>query len=72
VNVLTQHNDNLRTGLNSNEAFLTPANVNSSQFGVLFSQPVDGLIAAQPLYVANVNIPGQGVHNLPYAPYAGE
>jgi hypothetical protein len=64
VNVLTQHNDNTRSGVNTNETFLTPANVNTTTFGVLFSQAVDGLIAAQPLYVANVNIPGQGVHNV--------
>jgi len=57
VNVLTQHNDNTRSGLNANETFLTPTNVNPAKFGTLFTQPVDGLVAAQPLYVANVNIP---------------
>ena len=67
VNVLTQHNDNNRSGLNANETYLTPANVNSTQFGTLFSQPVDGLVAAQPLYVSGVNIPGKGVHNVVYA-----
>ena len=66
VNVLTQHNDNTRSGLNANETFLTPANVNPAKFGTLFTQPVDGLVAAQPLYLANVNIPGQGIHNVVY------
>ena len=66
VNVVTQHNDNFRTGANTNETFLTPANVRAATFGALFSQPVDGLIAAQPLYVSGVNIPGQGVHNVVY------
>ena len=66
VNVLTQHNDNARSGLNAHETFLTPANVNKAQFGTLFTQPVDGLVAAQPLYVAQVNIPGKGVHNVVY------
>lgn len=66
VNVLTQHNDNTRSGLNANETFLTPTNVNPAKFGTLFTQPVDGLVAAQPLYVANVNIPEKGVHNVVY------
>src|SRR5712692_1555456 len=64
VNVLTQHNDYFRTGLNANETVLTPANVNPATFGPLFSLPVDGLVASQPLYVSNLNIPGQGVHNV--------
>jgi hypothetical protein len=66
VNVLTQHNDNTRTGLNASETILTPANVNASQFGIIATRPVDGLIAAEPLFVSNVNIPGQGVHNVVY------
>ena len=66
VNVLTQHNDNLRTGSNTNETLLKPTNVNAATFGSLFSQSVDGLVAAQPLYVSGVNIPGQGAHNVVY------
>jgi hypothetical protein len=60
----TYHNDNMRTGQDLNETVLTPANVNSSTFGKLFSYPLDGLTFASPLYVQNVNIPGQGVHNV--------
>jgi len=63
VNVLTQHNDNFRTGQNTQEALLTPANVNSTQFGKLFSLAVDGQIYAQPLYVSSLAISG-GTHNV--------
>jgi hypothetical protein len=64
--VFTYHNDNSRTGENANETVLTPANVNSAQFGKLFSYSLDGQAYASPLYVANVNIPGQGIHNVVY------
>ncbi len=64
VNVLTYHNDLTRQGLNSAEASLTPANVNSSAFGKLFSYPVLGQIYAEPLYVSNLAIPGQGIRNV--------
>ncbi len=63
-NVLTYHNDNARTGQNLTETTLTHQNVNSSQFGKLFSQSVDGQVYAQPLYMASVNIAGKGLHNV--------
>jgi Abnormal spindle-like microcephaly-assoc'd, ASPM-SPD-2-Hydin len=62
----TYKNDNLHTGQNLGEIVLTTGNVNANQFGKLFSYPVDGYVFAQPLYVAGVNIPNQGVHNVLY------
>jgi hypothetical protein len=64
TNVLTWHNDNARDGLNPNETILTPANVSPTTFGKLFTYPVDGYVYAQPLYMANVPIAGQGIHNV--------
>jgi hypothetical protein len=66
VSVLTQHNDNSRTGANLQEVLLTTSNVNQSQFGKLFTRQVDGHIYAQPLYVSNVTIPNKGTHNVVY------
>ena len=63
--VVTQHNDNGRTGQNLLETTLTPANVSPTTFGKLFSYSVDGQIYAQPLYVPNVNIAGT-THNVVY------
>ncbi len=64
VSVLTQHNDNRRSGANLNETVLSPANVNIYHFGKQYSRQVDGQIYAQPLIVPNVNIPGKAVHNI--------
>src|SRR5271167_3062845 len=66
VNVLTAHNDIARTGQNLNETIQTTANVNSTQFGKLFTQPVSGVVQSQPLYVSQVTIPNKGVHNVVY------
>lgn len=66
TSVTTYHNNKQRTGANILETILTPSNVSPSTFGKLFSQPVDGFVHAQPLYVPNVTIPGLGVHNVVY------
>jgi hypothetical protein len=64
--VTTSRNDNARSGDNSNETLLMPSNVNKGSFGHLFSFPVDYQILAQPLYVPNVTMPDQSVHNVVY------
>jgi PKD repeat protein len=65
VNVLTQHNDNFRTGANLSEYVLTVSNVNTGQFGKLFTRTVDGQIYAQPLYVNGLIISSK-LHNVVY------
>src|SRR5579862_522264 len=61
--VLTQHNDNARTGQNTSETILNTTNVNVNQFGKLFAMPAIGQVYAQPLYVPSVTVNG-GVHNV--------
>jgi len=62
--MLTWRNDNSRSGQNQQELALAPATVTSSTFGRLFSCALDGYAYAQPLYVANLTIPGNGTRNV--------
>ncbi len=62
--LFTNQSDNARDGQNLNEVVLSTGNVNSTQFGKLFSYSIDGWAYAQPLYVPNVVISGQGTHNI--------
>jgi hypothetical protein len=64
ADVLTWHNDNVRSGQNLNETTLTPTNVNSTQFGKLFTLSVDGKVDAQPLVVSAVAVAGKGTHDV--------
>jgi len=63
--VTTYHYDNSRDGLNAAETILTQSNVNSTQFGKIGFDSVDGKVDAQPLYVANLNV-GGALHNVLY------
>ena len=66
ISVTTYHYDLARTGQNLNEPVLMPANVNLTDFGKLFAHALDGQVYTQPLYVPNVTIPNNGVHNVIY------
>ena len=66
VSVLTQHNDNTRSGWNDNETLLTTSNVNVQQFGKVFTVPVDDQVYAQLLVVGKLAI-DSGDHNVVYA-----
>src|ERR1700761_6502911 len=66
VNVLTRNYNNQRTGANLSESTLNVSNVNSSQFGKLFTLPVDDQVYAGILYVSGLQIAG-GTHNVIYA-----
>ena len=60
----TWRNDNMRSGINSQELALTPATVTSSSFGLLFRCAVDGPINAQPLYVPNLLMSDNLIHDV--------
>ncbi len=69
VSVTTYHYNNYRTGWNQNETTLTPANVNSSNFGLLQTVTLDAAADAQPLVVPGVNITAgnyPGTHDVVY------
>ena len=53
VDVLTQHNDNQRSGLNIHETVLNHQSVKAN-FGKLWTLFSDSKIMAQPLYVSNL------------------
>jgi hypothetical protein len=63
LNYTTWKFDNQHTGQQPNETVLTPSNVNSSAFGVKFSVPLDGIVFAQPLYMAGLTVNG-ATHNV--------
>src|SRR5580693_1715908 len=67
--ITTYHVDNHRSGWNSWETVLTPANVGSSSFGLLQTVVLDDQVDGQPLFVPAVTITAgssQGVHDVVY------
>jgi hypothetical protein len=67
--ITTYHVDNNRTGWNSQETVLTPANVGTSSFGLLKTIALDDQADGQPLFVPAVTITAgsnQGVHDVVY------
>ena len=56
----------MRSGQSLNETVLAPANVHTPGFGKIAFFTVDGKVDAQPLYLSNVTVPGQGTHPVLY------
>jgi hypothetical protein len=72
--VTTYHVDNNRTGWNSHETVLTPANVGSSSFGLLHALQLNDQVDSQPLFVPAVNITvgtSKGLHDVVYVATEG-
>jgi len=66
TDVLTQHNDNARTGWYKSETKLNPSTVNVHTFGRILSRSIDGRCMSQILAVANVPIPNIGTRSCIY------
>jgi hypothetical protein len=56
--ITTFHDNNSRDGLNAQETTLTLTNVNSTQFGKVGFDSVDGLVDAEPLFLSGVSAGG--------------
>jgi hypothetical protein len=72
--ITTYHVDNNRTGWNSHETALTPANVRPSSFGLLHKIALDDQVDGQPLFVPAVTITAgvhQGQHDVVYVATEG-
>ncbi len=72
--ITTYHVDNNRTGWNSHETVLTPANVGSPSFAMLHGVTLNDQVDAQPLFVPSVNVTAgshKGVHDIVYVATEG-
>src|SRR5580658_5875536 len=65
TDALMYHYDAMRTGQNLTETVLTPANVNSTTFGLLRTLPADDPVDATPLIATGVTIAGSA-HTVVY------
>jgi hypothetical protein len=65
TDALMYHYDAMRTGQNLTETVLTPANVNSTKFGLLRTLPADDPVDATPLIATGVTIAGSA-HTVVY------
>jgi hypothetical protein len=69
TSVTTHHYDNYRTGWNQTETVLTPANVWTPNFGLLYTVLLDDQVDAQPLIMPGISITEgsyQGQHDVVY------
>ncbi len=64
--VLQRGYDGNVSGATLTETTLNTSNVAPSTFGMVFKLPVDDAVFAQPLYVPNVTVGTQGIHNVVY------
>lgn len=64
VAVTTYHYDNHRSGIQTGETILKPANVNATSFGKLFTVRVDGQVFAQPLVATRLKMADGKTHNV--------
>jgi len=70
-NYVTNRYDNERSGWNPHESELTVRKVRRG-FGKICEHPVDDAIRAQPLYVQDVEITGNGKHNVVFVVTDGD
>ena len=67
VDITTWQVNLQHTGNNASETILTPGNISSpGNFGLLFSQSMDGMTFGQPLLVSGLTVAG-ATHNVVYA-----
>jgi len=71
VDVLTAQYDLNRTSSNMQETSLTDDNVNTAQFGKIFTRYLDAPFYGWPLIVTNFNVPGVGVRDLVFVATLG-